>query len=61
MIQGEGFTLHPAAAQDVITIWEYIAEDSVSAASRVREQILSAIRSLTAFPQQGHRRSDLTS
>ena len=56
-----GFALHPLAAEDVTEIWEYIAADSVTAASRVREQILSSIRALVSFPNQGHKRPDLTS
>jgi plasmid stabilization system protein ParE len=55
------FVLHPEAARDIEEIWEFIAPDSVPAASRVREQILEAIRDSARFPQQGHSRSDLTS
>ena len=39
-----GFRLHPLAVQDIIGIWEYIAEDNALAARRVREEILSKIR-----------------
>lgn len=56
----KGFDLHPGAAQDIIEIWEFIAEDSPLSAKRVREEILDAIRKLAAFPLQGHTRSDLT-
>src|SRR5712664_3461007 len=56
-----GFVLHPGAAQDIIGIWEFIADDNPYAASRVREEILDSIRSLTAFPDEGFKRSDLTS
>ena len=56
-----GFELHPDAAQDITEIWEFIAEDSLLAAKRVREEILDAIRRLVPFPQQGHLRTDLTS
>jgi plasmid stabilization system protein ParE len=56
-----GFRLHPKAAQDITGIWEYIAEDNPSAAGRVREQILAAIRGLVHFPHQGHKRPDLSS
>ncbi|HXP89129.1 MAG TPA: type II toxin-antitoxin system RelE/ParE family toxin [Bryobacteraceae bacterium] len=58
---GRGFELHPLAAQDITGIWTYIAEDSPQAARRVREGILDAIRALVSFPNQGHRRPDLTS
>jgi len=60
MTARRGFELHPDAAQDITDIWEYIASDSLLAARRVREDILQAIRKLVHFPQQGHRRSDLT-
>jgi len=57
----QGFALHPLAAQDISRIWEFIAEDNPLAARRVREEILSTLRGLVAFPHQGHRRRDLTS
>jgi plasmid stabilization system protein ParE len=56
-----GFELHPEATQDVLDIWEFIAERNVVAAGRVRAEILDAIRKLVPFPHQGHRRPDLTS
>ena len=56
-----GFSLHPGAAQDITEIWEYIAADNPSAARRLREEILEALHRLVAYPQQGHRRPDLTS
>lgn len=61
MTAGQGFRLHPDAARDILEIWEFIAADNPSAAARVREEILQAIQNLTAFPQQGHWRRDLTS
>jgi toxin ParE1/3/4 len=57
----KGFALHPLAAQDITEIWEYIAADNPLAARRVREEIQSAIRALVPFPNQGHKRPDLTS
>jgi plasmid stabilization system protein ParE len=57
----QGFDLHPGAASDITNIWEFIAEDNLPAAQRIREEILAAIRSLVRFPHQGHRRTDLTS
>ena len=56
-----GFRLHPLAAQDIIGIWENIAEDNPLAARRVREEILGKIRAVVPFPNQGHKRPDLTS
>jgi plasmid stabilization system protein ParE len=56
-----GFVLHPEALTDLEEIWEYIAADNPGAADGVLEEIYEAIRALVPFPQQGHRRSDLTS
>ncbi len=56
-----GFRLHPLAAQDITEIWEYIAQDNPRAAGRLREELLSRIRAVVPFPNQGHRRPDLTS
>jgi len=56
MSAGQGFGLHPEAALNILEIWEYIASDNPSAARRVREEILAALRSLAEFPHQGHRR-----
>jgi antitoxin ParD1/3/4/toxin ParE1/3/4 len=61
MSEGQGFVLHPQAAQDITDIWEFLAEANPQAARRVREDILDAIRALVPFPHQGHRRPDLTS
>src|SRR5438046_10705202 len=56
-----GFVFHPDAVADLKEIWEFIAADNPVAADRVLEEIHEAIRSLIPFPQQGHRRSDLSS
>jgi plasmid stabilization system protein ParE len=61
MIEEPGFDLHPLAAQDITEIWEFIADDNLRSAGRVREGIFAAIRALVPFPHQGHRRPDLTS
>ena len=61
MTADRGFELHPGAATDITSIWEFIAEDNPLAAGRVREELLGAILKLVAFPRQGHRRTDLTS
>lgn len=47
--------------QHIIGIWEYVAEDNPLAARRVREEILGKIRAVISFPNQGHKRPDLTS
>ena len=61
MTADQGFELHPGAGLDISEIWEYIAKDDLLAARRVREDILDGIRKLIVFPNQGHRRTDLTS
>jgi antitoxin ParD1/3/4/toxin ParE1/3/4 len=55
------FRFHPEAEIDLNEIWDFIAEDSIDAADRVRDHILAAIESLARTPNQGHRRNDLTS
>jgi plasmid stabilization system protein ParE len=37
------FRLSPEASQDLIEIYEYIAQDSVDAADRVREDLLAGV------------------
>jgi antitoxin ParD1/3/4 len=54
------FRLSLEAAQDVIDIFEYIAQDSPDAAERVRSEIFDALIGLIEFPGKGHRRDDLT-
>ena len=61
MTANRGFELHPGAAGDITDIWEFIANENVVAAGRVRVDILEAIRALVPFPHIGHRRKDLTS
>jgi plasmid stabilization system protein ParE len=61
MTADQGFQLHPGAALDITEIWEFIAEDNLHAAGRVREEIHDAIRRLVLFPDQGHVRTDLAS
>ena len=56
-----GYSFHPAAFGDLDHIWESIAENNIDAADRVVAEIHEAIRDLANFPQQGHRRPDLTS
>ncbi len=54
------FVLHPEANTDIDDVWEYIAFDNIDAADRIREEIYDAIDSIVTFPNQGHRRPDLT-
>ncbi|HEX4133897.1 MAG TPA: type II toxin-antitoxin system RelE/ParE family toxin [Bryobacteraceae bacterium] len=61
MTAEHGFRLHPLAARDITEIWGYIAKDNLLAARRVREEVLSRIRAVVVpFPNQGHKRPDLT-
>lgn len=53
------FILSPAARLDLIEIWEFIAQDNVDAADRVRDEMLEAMRILAAEPGLGHYRKDL--
>jgi plasmid stabilization system protein ParE len=40
--------------------WEFVSADSADAADRLIAEILSRIRRLASFPNQGHRRPNLT-
>lgn len=46
---------------DLDKIWQFIRADNLDAADRVIAEILDAIRALVPFPDQGHKRPDLTS
>ena len=48
------------AKEDVLTIWEYIARDSLQAADRVETAIYEACNFVALNPLAGHSRSDLT-
>jgi plasmid stabilization system protein ParE len=56
-----GYSLHPGAFSDLDEIRDYIAQQSPDAADQVIREIFDAIRRLVPFPNQGHRRHDLTS
>ena len=56
-----GYDFQPQAALDLDEIWDFIAKDSVDAADKVIAEILASIDALVRFPNQGHRRPDLTS
>ncbi len=55
------FRLSAEAAGDLTEIFDYIAQDSVAAAQRVRGGIHDQLRKLAQTPGTGHRRPDLTS
>ncbi len=56
-----GYALHPEAFSDLDEIRHYIAQQNPDVADRVITAIFDAIRRLFPFPNQGHRRPDLTS
>jgi antitoxin ParD1/3/4/toxin ParE1/3/4 len=53
------FILSPAARLDLIEIWDFIAQDNIDAADRVRDEMLEAMAMLAAEPGLGHYRKDL--
>ncbi len=55
------YDFHPKAALDLEDIWDFIADDSLDEADRVIADILARIETVVPFPNQGHRRTDLTS
>ena len=56
-----GYDFHPEAVLDLDEIWEFIAGDNPAAADRVIADILATLDKLVTFPNQGHKRPDLTS
>ena len=54
------FRLSPLARQDIREIWAYIANDSIEAATKVRQRIRDDCLQLAQHPFLGHRREDLT-
>jgi len=54
------FRISPEAAANIREIWEFIAEDNVAAAERVRQELQDAMRGLADTPGKGHLREDLT-
>ena|SRR5579864_3627536 len=55
-----GYILSPQAVEDLFEIWQYIAQDSENAASRVQSEFFETFRALSRTPGQGHQRRDLT-
>ena len=53
------YLLTPQAVDDLGDIWDYIAEDSVSAANRVESAILAACVTLSKHPRLGSKRSEI--
>lgn len=54
------YAFHPEARVDLDEIWEFIRAGNLDAADRIVAEILSAISKAVSFPNQGHRRPDLT-
>jgi len=54
------FRISPEAAANITEIWDFIAQDNVAAAERVRQELEDAIRGLADAPGKGHLREDLT-
>jgi plasmid stabilization system protein ParE len=55
------YIFSPQARIDLLEIWEFIARDNVDAADRVEGEIHAALNWLSANPNLGHARRDLTS
>ena len=55
------YIIAPRALADLDDIWLYIAQDSISAADHVLDEIYAAIKKLAQMPGMGHTREDLTS
>ena len=56
----EGYVLGIDAAQDLESIWEYIAVDKIDAADRWIGKLFDAFEALARTPGMGHHREDLT-
>ena len=54
------FIFSPAARQDLLEIWQYIAEESPENAVKVLDTIEEKCRLLSEYPHMGHKRKDLT-
>lgn len=55
------FLLTPAAKDDLLKIWSYLAvKEGSDLADRIQDRILDEIRRLAQSPGIGHRRNDLT-
>jgi len=58
-VKGE-FVLTPDAADDLVAIWQYLADnDCGAAADRVIERLYTEFRKLGEMPGMGHYRDDL--
>lgn len=55
------FVFSTRARQDMLDLWDYIAQDDLDAADQTRASIEDAIRNLVVLPGMGHRRDELAS
>lgn len=53
------FQLSAEAADDIESIWRYVANDDVLAAQRLRGRLIEACRMIAKYPNVGHVRDDL--
>ena len=54
------YRLSVEAVKDLAEIWEWIAQDSLELAGRIRSDFRELFDSLARLPHQGHVREDLT-
>ena len=54
------YDFHPEAEIDLNEIWDYIANDNVTAADRLIADIHSTLEHLVPLPHLGHHRTELT-
>ena len=53
------YALSARARSDLKQIWNYIADDNIDAADKVRDEIKSNLQKLARMPFIGHRRTDV--
>ena len=58
-MSGRRFVLTPEAREDLLQIWNYIAEDSLEGADQVLASLYDAFKRLAQAPAMGHHRPDL--
>jgi plasmid stabilization system protein ParE len=54
------FELARRAVGDLEEIWEFVSEDSFTAADHLVEEFYNAFERLAGMPRMGHKREDLT-
>jgi plasmid stabilization system protein ParE len=54
------YRLTPAAEDDLLEIWSFIAQDNLIAADRLEDDFFNACKQLAGKPDLGHFRRDLT-